>query len=59
MKNKFEIDSACCILGLQLEQALNFLADHQVEVQALDGKHYTDEIGIEELEKLAKTRRDE
>ncbi|WP_156043282.1 hypothetical protein [Paenibacillus sp. UNC451MF] len=57
MKNKFEIDSACYILGLQLEHALNYLADHHMVVHEMDGKHYTDDVGIEELEKLAHAER--
>lgn len=57
MRNKFEIDSACFILGLPLEQALNYLNELSLEVQAMNGKHYTDGIGLEELEKLAQTRR--
>ncbi|WP_079914463.1 hypothetical protein [Paenibacillus sp. 32352] len=53
MKNKFEIDSACGILGLRLEQALEHLHEHHIQVHEMNGKQYTDETGIEELEKLA------
>ncbi|MFE5318604.1 hypothetical protein ACFQ88_07850 [Paenibacillus sp. NPDC056579] len=55
MKNKFEIDSACLILGLQLELALKHLEERQIEYRQLDNKYYTDENGLEELEKLKHT----
>ncbi|MNJ04836.1 hypothetical protein D3C73_1657850 [compost metagenome] len=55
MKNKFEIDSACGILGLRLELALKHLEERQIEYRQLDNKYYTDEHGLEELERLKQT----
>ncbi|MCS7460782.1 hypothetical protein N0M98_11565 [Paenibacillus doosanensis] len=53
MKHKFEIDSACLLLGLQLERVLEHFARERLACVKLDGNYYTDESGIEELEKLA------
>lgn len=56
MKNKFEIDSACRILGLELELVLNHLDRQQIVYEQIDTKYYTDEQGIEEMEKLKYTQ---
>lgn len=54
MKDKFEIDSACSILGLELDKVLRFFFGNNLTCQEIDGKYYTDAHGIGELDRYSK-----